>query len=1131
MRTCKKILILFLSMLFLITASGIGFAEETEQTPVRKPFKSLRIPGDIRGCDFDEGGLGVGYHTNNTQNHGSVLNYRPGEKMTMYQPASMGITVSFSNGEWTEYTVYVQSAGTYDLVARYSAADDSGKMKVMADGEQLLEFNFKSTGGHTSPKTAYMGSVKLTAGQHVIRYAMTGGGITFEKITFYKAVNAQKASFTKTEGAYKKHVLPTTINAEDYDMGENGSVSNTTWRSDALYRSNNGIEIQKTGIDDYHIILKNGQSVRYTIEVLEDDVYSLRLLSKSSGIAEVSFNDSEPSQLVSLKPNEEASAGGYYLARGTHVLTVKSVELNLHLERLILSRGDSEADAPEDNTPPEVPVYKEFFVATDGSDEADGSFYAPFLTLERARDAARDISADMTGDIVIHIMPGFYQRNNTFMLGMADGGKNGYDIVYKGYNALEPPILSGGKKVTGWQEGENGIYSAHLPDVADMRQLYIDGCVAQRAQCKYTYTGIGYWDDPETDYTAEDGIVFARANFPVFSKPQDAEMVSNLLWTNQRTPIKDVVYTEDSAIVKFDQPYFYWHRTKSMSGTNPAMGTACYFENSMDFLDEAGEFYFDKDSRVLYYKPYPQEDMNRVEAYIGQLEFMVKIEGNSYEEKVQNIRFENIDFRHGTWYEPNERGLSDFQADAIVDGPNAQSTGMKTMPGQLHANFAEGIQILNCRFINVGSNAIVLEKGILHSKIEGNLIRDIAGGGITVGSFKHRDEPPENTTRYVDVKNNVIHRTGQEYMSTCAISIYYVQFVNLIHNDIKDLPYTGISHGWGWEAASADCTNIVISHNRIVNISRAVRDGGHIYGVGKKSNIKIMNNYIVSSEDFGGIYFDTYSRGTEVRNNVAEECQFWLFGGTKDYSWDIVAKDNYSDSAATNFLDNDPNGYYWNVPNDIDGAILKGEDGWPPEAQKIIDESGVEPDYRYMLHDFAFPEWRVNRIHNTRTKPYASPKIQTIWAKDYMEGGEGVAYHKNEPGAKPRLYKQQTKYVVGGTAAGEWLCYKFNSSKTQAYDVELCCANYGGGADESGTEPKANVYLDGQLLWEKIPIPDTGSWQAHVPFVAGNTVIEGGEHTIKVEFVDNGFSFESIIIRAEGSDKTDAEYDDGAPQY
>lgn len=1130
MQIIKKMLILFLSMLLLTSVAGV-YAEDTTEAPVQKPFKRLVIPGDIRGCDFDEGGNGIGYFTYNSKNHGSVLDYRQGELMTMYQPASMGITVSFSSREWMEYTVDVLSDGTYDLVARYSANGDTSNIKVTIDDAQSITHNFKSSGGHTTPKTAYMGSLDLTAGRHVVRFEMTSGGVTFEKITFYKAASTKKASFTRTNGAFKKHVLPTTIKAEDYDMGADGSVSLTPWRSDGTYRENNGIEIKKTGVSDYHIVLRNRQSVNYTVEVLEDDLYSLRLLSKCSGRVEVSFNGGEVLNTIPLKPNVEASAGAYYLTKGTHVLTIKSVELNLHLERLVMVRGDSEPDKIEDNTPEKVPAYKEFFVATNGSDENDGSFNAPFLTLEKAKDAAKAISADMKGDIIINIMPGIHKRTQTFTLGVEDSGKNGYDIVYKGFNALSTPILSGGEKITGWEEGENGIWSVHLPEISDMRQLYVDERLAQRAQSRYTYTGNGYWDDPETDYTVEDGIVFTKANFPVFSNPEDAEMVSNLLWTNQRTPIKDVVYEEDKVTVKFDQPYFYWHRTKSMNGTNPAAGTACYFENSFDFLDEKGEFYFDKKTRTLYYMPYNEEDMNKVQTYIGQLEFMVKIEGNSFDEKVENIRFENIDFRHGTWYEPNERGLSDFQADAIVDGPNAKSSEMKSMPGQVHANYADGIKIINCRFINLGSNAVVLERGITNCNVEGNLIRDIAGGGVSVGSFKHVEgEPVENTSRYVDVKNNVIHRIGQEYMSTCAISIYYVQFVNVIHNDIKDLPYTGISYGWGWEVASADCTNNVISHNKIINVSRSVRDGGHIYGVGRKSNIKILNNYMVSSEDYGGIYFDTYSSGTEVRNNVAEECQFWLFGGTEYVSYNLIVKNNYSDSEKIDFFDNDPNGYHWTVPNDVDPAIIKGEDGWGEEPLKIIEESGVEPQYRYMLNDVSFPEWRINRIHDTRTKPYQSPKITTIWAKDWMEGGEGVAYH-DKRAEGPRLYKQQTKYVVGDTAHGEWLKYKFSSKMTQNYDIELCCANSAGGADESGTLPKANVYLDDKLLWENIEIPDTGSWQAHVPFVAGNTLIEEGEHTIKVEVIDNGFSFESIIIKAEGSDKTDLEYDDGASQY
>lgn len=1127
MREIRKITALLLSILMLVSLCSPALAEEGAEKPARKPFVQMKLPGEVLACNYDEGGKGVAYYTLATESSG--YEYRPGELMKFYQSVPLGgVIVSFNSNQWMEYTVEASYSGWYDLVINYGTENVSTVLDISVDGTKVLSPELKETGGWTTSKTLHIGSLELTKGKHVFRIAVQeGGGLNFRSIKFYKKATTN-GTFTKSDGAYKKHVIPTEILAENYDSGADGSVAITPYVEKEIYRESNGIEIKEAKPGEYSVILKNHESLNYTVEVKNDGVYSLYLLSTASGRVEISYDGGETLAEVVVRANQEAAAGACYLTKGTHILTVKSTLTNLALEKLRFVEGDSVADVFTEEVTEPAQNYREFFVALNGSDENDGSFEKPFASLERARDAAREISNDMTGDIIINIMPGFYQREETFLLGLEDGGKNGYDIVYKGYNALETPILSGGRKVTEWTEGANGIWQAHLPDIDDMRQLYVNGALAQRAQSKYQYIATGYYDDPETEYP-EDGFVFNRANFPVFSKPENAEMVSNLLWTSQRTAIKDVIYKEDEVIVLFDQPYFYWQRTKSNETTNPTPGMSCNFENSLDFLDEAGEFYFDKDTHMLYYKPYAEEDLTTAECFVGKLEFMLKVDGESYDNKVSHLRFENIDFRHGTWLEPNTVGYSTFQADSIVSGPNQTSREFAMFPGQLHFNYADSITVKNCRFINLGSSALVFEKGVTNVKVEGNLIRDIAGGGITVGTFALKEGTPvEETAQFFDITNNVLHRTGQEYMSTCGISIYFAQFVNVFHNDIRDLPYTGVTIGWGWVVANGtDVTNIDVSYNNIFNVSRAVRDGGQIYGVGGKSNISLSHNHLVSSEDYGGIYQDSGSCRLKIFSNVVEECINWLF--EPNYTnFGSVVYDNYSDADNANFLER----YSLYGPrNDYEPATVKGENGWQPEALKIIDEAGVEPNYRYLLNGIAYPSWRKLRVEDTVTKTYSSPKLTTIWAKDYMEGGEGVAYHKNQEGAEPKLYQQQTKFVVGGTSHGEWLKYTFTSPKTQSYDIELCCANASGGGDGSGTTPKANVYIDDVLYWEKIDIPDTGSWTAHVPFVAGHTELTEGEHTIKVEFVDNGFSFERIDIKAEGADKTDVEFDDGAKQY
>jgi hypothetical protein len=145
--------------LFLVPFVCVSFATNIPDDYQGKPFQDSShhagpqvIPGRLEAAFFDLGGEGVAYHDADPINHGSgELNHKP-EHCEEGVPVSIcrfreedGVDISYvkkmadlnhpnmvapewqqlyigwtQNGEWTNYTVNVQKAGKYRIVAMYS---------------------------------------------------------------------------------------------------------------------------------------------------------------------------------------------------------------------------------------------------------------------------------------------------------------------------------------------------------------------------------------------------------------------------------------------------------------------------------------------------------------------------------------------------------------------------------------------------------------------------------------------------------------------------------------------------------------------------------------------------------------------------------------------------------------------------------------------------------------------------------------------------------------------------------------------------------------------------------------------------------------------------------------------------
>ncbi len=702
-------------------------------------------------------------------------------------------------------------------------------------------------------------------------------------------------------------------------------------------------------------------------------------------------------------------------------------------------------------------IYKEIYVSQSGKDETgDGSELSPFASIEKAVEHAQTFSANQHGDIVIKVDSGVYTLSETLSFDETNSGKNGFRLVIEG-DKENPPIISGGKKVTGWQPESNGIYSAPLSGVDYVRNLYIDGYPAVRARSEERYKAgtIHYTGIPTTVYkngsvttkahldaessgfdvdelnkklTAngfEDVNTYKKDGFSVskevvpynFSRPQDLELVwtysGSNNWESRRTPVESIIETDTEATYILDRGVLNYIPSRFRNGN------VFYIENAKELLDTPGEFYYNADEERIYYMPHEDEDIQNadVDVYVGNLEQMVSIKGSSADKKAENITFKNLVFRYGAYDFASKYGYDGQQADAFQSNYRGED-GTEQQRAQIYVENAKGIEIKDCEISCMGSAGIHFKEGVNDSLIEGNMIRDLSGTGVIIGHPDHEDKQDGITVcDGIAIKNNVLRRNAAEYLNNTQISVYYEKNIDILHNDIDMAPYSGISASWGWNGSNPyDCSNVNISYNKITNVMQLLNDGGAIYTVGKLKDSIISNNYINGSKGTvaGVMYQDSGSAYLEVFNNVILNAKKSIYRNP-DNDHDLYYYNNYSNISECDTSITDKN-ITIETPIQVDADNLTGE------ALSIFNASGVESEYKHLLAKDEFPSWRRSRIE---LPSYTDSGITTIDASEFVASASSNGLELEE------TYNGSSVTVE----AGEYITFPINIEKGGTYKV------------------------------------------------------------------------------------------------
>ena len=597
----------------------------------------------------------------------------------------------------------------------------------------------------------------------------------------------------------------------------------------------------------------------------------------------------------------------------------------------------------------------EIWISPKGSDFNDGTCQSPKATLtsalRQAREWRRTEDNRIQGGITIYMEGGTYAFYEPVFIRPEDSGTKESPTIIRSVGD-EKVILSGGISINGWKK-QGKVWVADVPVFngrpLDFRQLWVNGKKAVRARDVEDFEKMNRIcsvdEKNEILYVPAVSIrrlIDNKGNL----KAKYAELVLHQMWCVANLRIRSVEVQGDSAAIRFHQPESriqFEHPWPRPMVTTDGHNSAFYLTNARELQDVPGEWYHDIDARKVYYYPREGEKMQEAEVIVPAVETLVRVEG-TLDRPVCHIRFEKITFSYTTWMRPSEKGHVPLQAGMyLTDGyridPKMQrnylnhpldNQGWLGRPAAaVRVVAARQIDFERCRFEHLGSTGLDYEEAVQGGVVRGCLFRDIAGNGLLVGSFSpaaHETHLPYDPADRREVctqqhiNNCYFTEIGNEDWGCLAIAAGYVGDVNIEHNEISEVPYSGISLGWGWTQTVNCMRNNRVHANLIHHYAKHMYDVAGIYTLGSQPKSYVTENCVHS------IYKPGY----------VHDPNHWFYLYTDEGSSFITVRDNWTEGEK--YLQNA------NGPGNV------WENNGPKVDSVIRERAGLEAGYKDLLN-------------------------------------------------------------------------------------------------------------------------------------------------------------------------------------
>ena len=157
----------------------------TPRTDTESYAGNVAIPGKIEAENFDKGCAGKAFSDTEAENRGGL--YRSDEvDIEACTDAGSGYNVGYiETGEWMNYTVNVDKAGTYFVDLRLASDNSNGSYAIWSQGKNLTgTVNVTSTGGWQTWQSKKLSGIYLNAGVQTLKFSAVTGGFNLNHITF-----------------------------------------------------------------------------------------------------------------------------------------------------------------------------------------------------------------------------------------------------------------------------------------------------------------------------------------------------------------------------------------------------------------------------------------------------------------------------------------------------------------------------------------------------------------------------------------------------------------------------------------------------------------------------------------------------------------------------------------------------------------------------------------------------------------------------------------------------------------------------------------------------------------------------------------------------------------------------------